>query len=251
VSANLLVSTSRGLADIELMLARDCGGGYAMISRDLVGCAAARNKGTCDNRLNIRRDHLEARVLDALRNKLMDPEVFWLFCEEFTKEVNRLRIQERAQIEADRSQVARIDRDLGKLVQALLDGVPAKSIKAKIERLETRKTELTAGLAAAEAPPPLLHPRMAEIYRGKVADLHAAINEGEAIRAEATDILRSLIDAIVLTPEGGELKIELRGDLVGVLSVAGNKTSPSSSDGLVSQVEMVAGIGFEPMTFRL
>ena len=31
-----------------------------MISADLVGCSTARNKGTCDNRLNIRRDALEA-----------------------------------------------------------------------------------------------------------------------------------------------------------------------------------------------
>lgn len=84
-------------------------------------------------------------------------------------------------------------------------------------------------------------PSKAEIYRGKVADLHAALNEGEATRAEATNILRSLIDAIVLTPQDGELKIELRGDLAGVLSVAANKKSPSSTDGLVSQVEMVAG----------
>ncbi|MFZ0600047.1 MAG: zinc ribbon domain-containing protein [Roseiarcus sp.] len=43
-----------------------CGGGYTMISKDLRGCATARNKGTCDNRLNIRRDALEASVLSGL-----------------------------------------------------------------------------------------------------------------------------------------------------------------------------------------
>ena len=35
-----------------------CGGGYTIISKDLLGCATARNKGTCGNRLNIRRDAL-------------------------------------------------------------------------------------------------------------------------------------------------------------------------------------------------
>ncbi|WP_410723818.1 hypothetical protein, partial [Burkholderia sp. SIMBA_024] len=30
-----------------------------MISKDLLGCTNARNKGTCNNRLNIRRDTLE------------------------------------------------------------------------------------------------------------------------------------------------------------------------------------------------
>jgi hypothetical protein len=50
-------------------------------------------------------------------------------------------------------------------VQALLDGVRAASVKAKMERLETRKIELTAGLAAAETPSPFLHPRMAGARR--------------------------------------------------------------------------------------
>ncbi|MGY4281260.1 hypothetical protein ACVWXO_000480 [Bradyrhizobium sp. LM2.7] len=69
-----------------------CGGGYTMISKDLLGCATARNKGTCDNRLNIRRDAMEASVLSGLRTHLMEPELFKEFCQEFTREVNRLRI---------------------------------------------------------------------------------------------------------------------------------------------------------------
>ena len=60
-----------------------------MISADLVGCSTASNKGTCKNRMNIRRDRLEARVLDALRHHLMDPALFREFCDEFTREMNR------------------------------------------------------------------------------------------------------------------------------------------------------------------
>ncbi|MET3524155.1 zinc ribbon domain-containing protein [Mesorhizobium abyssinicae] len=73
-----------------------CGGGYTMISADLVGCATARNKGTCDNRKNIRRDKLETRVLNALHHHLMDPELFAEFCKEFTQEMNRLRMEARS-----------------------------------------------------------------------------------------------------------------------------------------------------------
>ena len=53
-----------------------CGGGYAMISADLIGCSTARNKGTCENRRSIQRDRLEGRVLNALRYHLMDPALF-------------------------------------------------------------------------------------------------------------------------------------------------------------------------------
>ena len=69
-----------------------CGGGYSMISTDLVGCATARNQGTCDNRTNIRRDRLEERVLYALRNHLMEPALSKEFCDEFSREMNRLQI---------------------------------------------------------------------------------------------------------------------------------------------------------------
>ena len=60
------------------------------------------------------------------------------------------------------------------------------------------------------------------------------------------------IDEIVLVPEGGELKVELRGDLAGILSLCSASKSPSglSPEGL-SQVKLVAGGGFEPPTFRL
>jgi site-specific DNA recombinase len=60
-----------------------------------------------------------------------------------------------------------------------------------------------------------------------------------------------LIDAIVLTPEKGARRIELRGNLAAMLSAASNaKRSPESGD-LSLQVQMVAGAGFEPATFGL
>lgn len=62
-------------------------------------------------------------------------------------------------------------------------------------------------------------------------------------------------------PEKGELKIELKGALAGILHLAsGARTRKSpgaaasglgSSDGLASQVKLVAGTRFELMTFRL
>lgn len=138
-----------------------CGGGYAMISADLVGCSTARNKGTCSNRINIRRDRVEARVLNALRDRLMDPALFAAFCEEFTNEVNRMRIDARTSLAAARREIERIDRELKKLVQAIKDGVPALSLKEELLGKEARKAELVQTLASDEGPPSLLHPNMA------------------------------------------------------------------------------------------
>ena len=56
-----------------------------------------------------------------------------------------------------------------------------------------------------------------------------------------------------LVPEGAELTIVLRGDLAAILTFATNKKRPDilSEAGLLSPVSLVAGTGFEPVTFRL
>ena len=62
---------------------------------------------------------------------------------------------------------------------------------------------------------------------------------------------------MTLVPENGELAITLRGDLAGILLFAASKKNPGFPseagvlDGLLSQGSLVAGTGFEPVTFRL
>lgn len=86
---------------------------------------------------------------------------------------------------------------------------------------------------------------MAEHYRRQVATLADALT-AEANRAEATDILRGLIDRIELTPneESRKLEIDIYGDLAGILGLAANKNGPlDESDPSVQQVKLVAGAG--------
>jgi hypothetical protein len=55
------------------------------------------------------------------------------------------------------------------------------------------------------------HPRIAERYRQKVADIHAALSKGDEAAREAVSLVRELIESIVVPPtEPGEpLKLEL------------------------------------------
>ena len=72
--------------------------------------------------------------------------------------------------------------------------------------------------------------------------------------AEIRDHVRGLIEAIVLTPAEGVLRVEIRGALatsLALTSAANGKGIDRQVDALCAQVKMVAGIGFEPMTFRL
>jgi hypothetical protein len=72
-----------------------CGGGFSKISRDHYGCSNARNRGTCENMLTIRRDVLEESVLSGLRSHLLAPELLEEFTREYVAELNRLNLRAR------------------------------------------------------------------------------------------------------------------------------------------------------------
>jgi hypothetical protein len=120
-------------------------------------------------------------------------------------------------------------------------------VKDELNATAARREQLESQLAATEEAPPLLHPEMARIYREKVSELAKALQEPDS-RSEATEALRGLVDAIVLTPDqGGEtLQIELRGNLAAMLGATVQMKRSSESDDLSLQVSLVAGAGFEP-----
>ena len=240
----------------SLMKCGVCGGSYTKISANLFGCATARNKGTCDNRLNIQRSVIEETVLNGLEHHLMDPDLFKAFAEEFYREVNRLRIERSAEHDRAASELATIDRKLRKIVDAITDGVPARTLKEELGALERRKEELEHRLASTPDAEPLVHPNLAEVYRRKVADLNEALAD-ESTRAEAFELIRSLIDTITVTPVAGDLRVDLRGELAGILNLCSDKQKPASAvrDGL-EQIKVVAGAGFgtyltQPMRISL
>jgi hypothetical protein len=208
----------------------ECAGGYVMYWRDRLACFGARSRDTCTNRLTISRQEVEERVLVALREKLMRRDLFEHFCREYVLELNRLRMEHRAGLSSARTELATVEREIRKLVQAIKDGVPALSIKDELLSLEAREAELKSRLNTPEMPE-LLHPRMADVYREKVGSLCLAL-ESEESRTGAADAIRALVETIVLEPDGDKLKITLKGDLAGMLSgpetVRGRQTPATS-----------------------
>ena len=99
------------------------------------------------------------------------------------------------------------------------DVVPASEGKEEMPGLTARRDELQHQIRAAYEPPPLLHPSMADLYRTKVELLATALQREDS-RLEASETLRGLVDSIVLTPEKGQLRIELKGRLAAMVTVA-------------------------------
>ena len=218
----------------------ECGAGFIVHSREFLGCFGARDRGTCTNRLRISRLDIENRVLNALKTKLLRKDFFEEFCREFAKEMNRLRMEQRAGLSSAKRDLERVKRDIKKVIEAIKNGFAGPDLKAEWDALQERRTALQAKLDAADEAPPLLHPSMTDLYRSKVEELAAALQR-EDTRPEASEMLRGLIDSIVLTPEKGQLRIELRGNLAAMLAAAQQtKRSPTTGDLLVP-VQLVAG----------
>jgi len=114
--------------------------------------------------------------------------------------------------------------------------------------------------AALKAPPPSparLHPNLAEVYRERVASLHEALRADPEGR-EALEIVRTLIERIEVHPmTGGGMEIEVVGELAAMVRLGMGEPAERaavSADGrglFASSVKVVAGTGFEPVTFRL
>jgi site-specific DNA recombinase len=224
-----------------------CGGGLSKISQSHYGCSTARNKGTCDNLLTVRRDELEAKVLDGLKEQLMQPELVTAFIDEFHKEVNRQRAEQDGCRHRTARDLEKTEREIRRLIEAIKAGVPGAAVRDEMTILEARRVNLVVRLEAAPPPMPRLHPNLAELYRQKVLNLAQALND-EHTRLEAAECIRELIEEIRLYPDNGKLRVELYGELAALINLA-NEHPRSKGTGV--QITLVAGVGFEPTTFRL
>ena len=231
-----------------------CGGSYAMRGQDRYGCSNHVMNGSCANGRGIRRTVLEERVLAGLKEKLMAPEAAAEAMRAWAEETNRLNRERRASGEADRQELAAVKKKMKAMIDVIEDGGYVRGMMDRLRELEARQDELEARLAAAPVAVPDVHPNVADIYRRKVERLAAALNNpGE--REEAATAIRGLIERIVLTPgvAWGEADAKLVGDLGTILewTGTGDKRRQAGAQVPNMSVSVVAGVGFEPTTFRL
>lgn len=207
-----------------------CGSTFASAGRDYLACGAARRQGTCTSRRSIRRSALETLILDGLRRRLMRPDLVEHFIAEFHAEVNRLSRNRDTEVADRRKELAQVSRKLDALIEAIADGFRSDGLQAKLDGLEKRKKELVCGLTDTPPPAPRLHPNLAGLYRRKVERLHATL-ENDATRDEALDILRGLIDGVVMHPRDDGFTIELVGAIANMVALAiAPQTQKTASD---------------------
>ncbi|MCE5974928.1 recombinase family protein [Sinirhodobacter sp. WL0062] len=224
-----------------------CGGGFASVGKDYLACSAARKLGTCAQNRSFKRGDLEALVLDLLSGRLMQPAAVAAFIAAYGEEVNAGRAEEtakRARLETEQIQIS---RRLDGLYDAIADGLRTPGLMAKLEELESRKIAVETELSAPLPSPVRLHPGLSEIYRRKVTALAQTLSD-PAIRTAALETIRGLINSVTIHVDGERVTVELEGAITALIGLA----QPEAVEGLdACSVEVVAGVGFEPTTFRL
>ena len=188
----------------------------------------------------------------------MRPTLIASFIAEFQRESQQGRLESLSQRRDAERRHAKVLREIDAIVSAITAGMFHISMKTKMDALEAERLELATKLQTLPEPEPIaLHPGIADVYASKISDLVKGLNE-PGDKAEAAEILRSLIERIILRPDEDAANghvIELYGELGAILSLCagsgGTNTKARTIGAGRRQVTMVAGAGFEPAAFRL
>ena len=219
-----------------------CGSNYSVVRDDVMRCATLSNSRGCDNRRTVRTGEIEQRVLIALNKYVLAPDVVAAAVEAYREERQRLssrRRKRQAELSRDLSVVK---RKIEAMLEVIMAGnADAKAIGRKLVELEAEQDRLAAELARTpDAEAIAVHQSAAERYWKKVAEIHEALKKGEGAAREAIQLLRDLVDHIVVTPTERPAPVGLQvvGNLAALLMEA-----PSGMGGAES---MVAGVRFYP-----
>ena len=226
----------------------ECGGPLVRSGSDQrFVCSWRRERGdaVCSNGRSFKGAEIEARVLAAVKTRLLAPERVALAVEEARLAADQASRERSLIVSKLEAELAEAKRRAERLVDQVADGVlTGAAVKERLDALEARRSTIEAELAQTPAAPVVaLHPRMAEHYRTVVGSLERALARSDSEAAlEARDLVRRLIETVMVTPlpERGKFALTVQGKIAALVDQDGDNTT------IVG-----AGAGFEPATFRL
>ncbi len=208
-----------------------CSGSFTVVGAERWGCSTSRATGTCTNTRTIGTAQLEHRILDALRHRLLQPDLVAAFIEEYrlaSEASRKAAAASHAKIERNRAKVTgRIER----LTDMMADGVGNYvEMKKRLLAALAEREEIDRQLEDVEVAPAIaLHPNLADAYRRNIETLVEALNTPELEGGEARLALRNLIERITAEPraESRGLDLLVHGRLAQILHIANGRPDVS------------------------
>ncbi len=103
--------------------------------------------------------------------------------------------------------------------QGIADGLRTPGLKAKLEEIEARLTQVDQDLEAPKSSPVRFHPNLADLYRQKVIELAATLSDPD-IRTRALETIRSLIRSVTVSVGADGINLELEGAITMMIDVS-------------------------------
>ena len=229
-----------------------CGGSFIVIGMDRWGCSTAKGTMTCANKRSISTGQLEDRVLGALRDRLLSPDLVKEFVAEYQRSAGAAAAKEATRRNRLTRTRAKVTGQIERLTDMMADGIGIYAeMKKRLATALSDRARIDAEIDAGDAIAPVaLHPELAEAYRRNVASLTETLNDPSMRDGDARQALRNLVERITAEPkrDGRGLDLIVHGRLAQILHIANNRPDVGP-DGCMFNV--VAGTGFEPVTFRL
>ncbi|THG36911.1 recombinase family protein [Sphingomonas olei] len=214
--------------------------------------------GMCTNGSVTTRE-LENRAFAGIRDKLLTPEVVSQFAAALQREIEEAHRTDNAERARQEMELSETRARIAKLVTRIEEDDDApRSLSVRLKELETTEQALEATLAILPERQIVQLPANYEaLYLRAVTNLDQHLASGDG--ATARQVIRPLIEKIVVQPgdaRGGKRRpMQLHGDLFRMLELTtvespdATKPRPAKDGAVVTP--LVAGTGFEPVTFRL
>jgi hypothetical protein len=152
-----------------------CGAHFTITGGTSYGCSSHHDGNACPNSIRVRRDRIEAVLLDPVNEKLIDPERIARIAKEMQDYyVERVRVM-RAQAAEVPRELQELSARISRLKDRLRHGDPdltGDELQAAIDRAEAKRRDVQQNqLEVAGQPPKVLAilPRAAELYRRQIA----------------------------------------------------------------------------------
>lgn len=222
-----------------------CGANFTIWGSTSYACAGNVHRGdtVCSNRLRVPRRIVEERLVEAINEDLFSDEAVDLLIKETSRHLKQMQEERTPESEAAQQRLEEAERTINNLMTAIKAGIITPTTKAELEQAEAEQARAKVALQTCAVPTDnliALLPRAAGQYRALLKNLRDTLQRDSA---QARQCLKTLVGDIRLLPQGKVLFAELQRSVDGLISLAAR--------GGPLNIRLVAGVGFEPTTFRL
>ena len=204
----------------------ECGGNYAMTSKDRYSCSAHKNHKGCTNGRTVVRQILENRVVELLRHKLIDKGKIDRLIESHAVALEDIRSEADSRNKYKWQRIKTLESEIDSIMAAVMRGVVTDTTKSYLQERENEKAELESSL---EEHPTIKLPdeQIIEDFIGILDDFIGNLTNEELYR-KAMNYVRPLVSKIVMHPEVDGSRAEVHGNIAKLLDLQ------TDTDGAVS-----------------